>query len=119
MAITRYRLYNIDSLINRALVYIPLTGILAGVYTAGVVLFQRIFVAVTGNTSDAAIVLATLVLASVFTPVKNSLQTFVDKRFKPTAKAEPAPAQVHAHPDLKSLEARIEALEDKIEGRSH
>ena len=65
IAITRYRLYNIDSLINRALVYIPLTGILGGLYAAGVALFQRIFVAVTGDKSDAAIVLATLVLASL------------------------------------------------------
>lgn len=119
VAITRYRLYNIDSLINRALVYIPLTGILAGLYTAGVVLFQRIFVAVTGDRSDAAIVLATLVLASLFTPIKNSLQTFVDKRFKPTAKAEPAPAHIHAHPDLKSLAERVDALEDKIDRLSH
>ena len=120
IAITRYRLYNIDSLINRALVYIPLTGILGGLYAAGVALFQRIFVAVTGDKSDAAIVLATLVLASLFTPIKNSLQTFVDKRFKPVSKVEtPAPAHVHTHPDMKSLEARLDELQDRLDHLSH
>lgn len=119
VAITRYRLYNIDSLINRALVYIPLTGILGGLYAAGVALFQRIFVTLTGDKSDAAIVLATLVLASLFTPIKNSLQTFVDKRFKPATTAEPAPAHIHVHPDVKSLAERVDELEDKLERLSH
>jgi hypothetical protein len=116
IAITRYRLYNIDSLINRALVYVPLTAILGGLYAAGVALFQRIFVAVTGDRSDAAIVLATLVLASLFTPIKNSLQTFVDKRWKPVNKAEtPAPVHIHTHADLKSLEKRLDELEDRLD----
>jgi hypothetical protein len=120
IAITRYRLYNIDNLINRALVYIPLTGILGGLYAAGVALFQRIFVTVTGDKSDAAIVLATLVLASLFTPIKNSLQTFVDKRYKPVTKVEtPAPAHVHTHPDMKSLAARLDELEDRLDHLSH
>ena len=120
IAIMRHRLYNIDSLINRALVYIPLTGILGGLYAAGVALFQRIFVAVTGDKSDAAIVLATLVLASLFTPIKNALQTFVDKRFKPVSKVEaPAPVHVHTHPDMKSLEARLDELQDRLDHLSH
>ena len=119
VAITRYRLYNIDSLINRALVYIPLTGILGGLYAAGVALFQRIFVTLTGDKSDAAIVLATLVLASLFTPIKNWLQTFVDKRFKPATTAEPAPAHVHVHADLKSLAERVDELEEKLDRLSH
>jgi len=120
IAITRYRLYNIDSLINRALVYIPLTGILGGLYAAGVALFQRIFVTLTGDKSDAAIVLATLVLASLFTPIKNSLQSFVDKRFKPVTKPEvAAPVHVHTHPDLKSLETRLDELEDRLDHLSH
>jgi hypothetical protein len=120
IAITRYRLYNIDNLINRALVYIPLTGVLGGLYAAAVALFQRIFVAVTGDKSDAAIVLATLVLASLFTPIKNSLQNFVDRRFKPVIKTEaPAPVHVHTHPDLKSLETRLDELEDRLDHLSH
>jgi hypothetical protein len=92
ISILRYRLWAIDPILNRALVYIPLTGILAGLYTASITLFQRIFVAFTGDRSDGAIIIATLILASMFTPVKNALQTAVDKRFRdradPTEKLE-------------------------------
>ena len=82
IAILRYRLYDIDLIINRTLVYVPLTGILAGLYSATVALFQKLFTGITGETSDAAIVISTLILASLFTPLKNALQSFVDKRFK-------------------------------------
>ena len=82
IAILRYRLYDIDLLINRTLVYVPLTGILAGVYSASIALFQKLFVAITREQSDAAIVITTLILASSFTPIKNGLQGAVDKRFK-------------------------------------
>ncbi|HEU5423618.1 MAG TPA: hypothetical protein VFU72_08770 [Nitrolancea sp.] len=83
IAILRYRLWEIDLLISRTLVYLPLTAILGGLYTASISLFQRLFEATTGNSSDAAIVLTTLVVASAFTPVKNALQGAVDGRFKP------------------------------------
>jgi hypothetical protein len=82
LAIFRYRLWDIDLLINRTLVYIPLTGILGGLYSATVALFQKIFIATTGAKSDVALVLSTFVLAATFTPVKNGLQQAVDKRFK-------------------------------------
>ncbi|HET7037367.1 MAG TPA: hypothetical protein VFI42_16905 [Thermomicrobiaceae bacterium] len=84
IAILRYRLWEIDLLISRTLVYLPLTAILGGLYTASISLFQRLFEATTGNSSDAAIVLTTLVVASAFTPVKNALQGAVDGRFKPS-----------------------------------
>jgi hypothetical protein len=82
VAILRYHLYDIDLIINRTLVYVSLTAILAGVYTASVVLMQRLFVAVTGEVSDAVFVLTTLVVVIVFTPIKNGLQSIVDRRFK-------------------------------------
>jgi hypothetical protein len=82
IAILRYRLWEIDLLINRTLVYVPLTGIVAGLYAASVALFQRVFIALTGQQSDAAIIVTTLIVASLFTPIKNSLQNLVDKRFK-------------------------------------
>jgi hypothetical protein len=72
VAILHHRLYDIDLILNRALVYIPLTAILAGLYAAGVALFQRLFVAVTGDRSDGAVVITTLVLAGLFTPVRTS-----------------------------------------------
>jgi hypothetical protein len=82
IAILRYRLYDIDLIINRTLVYVPLTGIVTGLYSASVALFQKLFQALTGENSDAAIVISTLILASLFTPMKNGLQSLVDRRFK-------------------------------------
>jgi hypothetical protein len=82
IAITRYRLYDIDRLINRALVYGSLTAILAGVFTAAVGLAQRLFVAYTGSTSDAAIVLTTLVVATLYAPLRKRLEGLVDRWFK-------------------------------------
>jgi hypothetical protein len=82
LAVLRYGLYEIDTVINRALVYGLLTAILAGLYTASVGLMQRISKAATGTDSDAAIVLTTLIVVTAFTPVKNRLQRLVDQRFK-------------------------------------
>jgi hypothetical protein len=82
ISILRYQLWGIDLLISRTLVYVPLTAILAGLYSATVTLCQKLFIAVTGDKSDAAVILTTLVLATTFTPIKNALQGIVDKRFK-------------------------------------
>ncbi|HEX5149192.1 MAG TPA: hypothetical protein VFW02_08940 [Candidatus Limnocylindrales bacterium] len=82
IAISRYRLYDIDRLINRALVYGSLTAILAGVFTAAIGLAQRVFVAATGETSDAAIVLTTLVVATLYAPLRKRLEVIIDRRFK-------------------------------------
>ena len=110
VAILHHRLYDIDIILNRALVYIPLTGILGGLYAAGVALFQRLFVAVTGDRSDAAVVITTLVLAGMFTPVKNGLQNFVDRRFKPSG-----PHPIDHHPDLHTVEQRLARLEQRLQ----
>jgi hypothetical protein len=80
IAITRYHLYDIDRLINRALVYGSLTAILAGIFTAGIGLAQRLFVAITGESSDAAIVLTTLVVATLYAPLRKRLEAIVDRR---------------------------------------
>ena len=82
IAITRYRLYDIDEIINRAIVYGALTAILAGIFTASITLSQRIFSGVTGERSDAAIVITTLIVASAYTPVRKWLEAVVDRRFK-------------------------------------
>jgi hypothetical protein len=110
IAVLRHRLYDIDLILKRAFVYLPLTGILGGVYAAGVALFQKLFQAITGDRSDAAIVITTLVLASMFTPVKNSLQTFVDRRFKPEAEK---PAGLSEDYTL-TLEQRVVILEGRL-----
>ncbi len=82
IAITRYHLFDIDRLINRTLVYGSLTAILAGVFTAAIGLAQRVFVAVTGEKSDAAIVLTTLVVATLYAPLRKRLEAIVDRRFR-------------------------------------
>jgi hypothetical protein len=81
VSVLRHRLYDIDLIINRALVYGALTAILAGLYSGSISLFQKVFIALTGQKSDAAIVVTTLILASTFTPIKTRLQAVVDKRF--------------------------------------
>ena len=60
----------------------PLTAILAGMYSSSITLFQKAFVATTGEQSDAAIVLTTLILVSFFTPLKDSLEKTVERHFK-------------------------------------
>lgn len=82
VAITRYRLYDVDILISRSLVYGPLTGILAGTYTASIVFFRLVFVDLLGVDSDAAVASTTLAVAALFIPVRNFVQRFVDRLFK-------------------------------------
>jgi hypothetical protein len=121
VAVLRHRLYDIDLLLNRAFVYIPLTGILGGLYAAGVALFQRLFTAVTGDKSDAAVVITTLVLAGMFTPIRNWLQTFVDKRFKPDSGQHTLTEDVTLTLDQRvaMLEARMSRMEVGPEPRTY
>ena len=81
IAILRYRLYDIDLLINRTLVYGPLTATLVLVYVAGVVLIQMLFRALTGQETQLAVVASTLAIAALFNPVRRRIQAFVDRRF--------------------------------------
>jgi hypothetical protein len=85
IAILRYRLWEIDVIVNRAVVYGALTAILAGIFTASIGLSQKLFVAMTGEQSDAALVVTTLILVAAFTPIKNWLQAFVDRQFREPA----------------------------------
>jgi hypothetical protein len=81
IAIVRYRLYEIDTIINRSLVYALLTAISAAVYFGAVVLLQRVFVALTGERSTLAIVASTLLIAALFNPLRRRIQAFIDRRF--------------------------------------
>jgi hypothetical protein len=110
IAVTRYHLYEIDHLINRTLVYVPLTALLAGLYAATVALLQRVFQSVTGDKSDAAIIISTLILASIFTPLRKWLEGIVERRFKPTARAIPADPASGSAISGPEWEARVAAV---------
>jgi hypothetical protein len=81
IAILKYRLYDIDIIINRALVYGSLTAMLVALYIGGIVVLQRVFVALTGQKSTLAVVASTLLIAALFTPLRRRIQAFIDRRF--------------------------------------
>jgi hypothetical protein len=81
IAMTRYKLYEIDILINRTLVYGALTSMLVALYFGGIVVLQRLFVLLTGEKSTLAVVASTLLIAALFTPLRRRIQSFIDKRF--------------------------------------
>jgi hypothetical protein len=114
IAILRYRLYDIDLIISRALVYIPLTGLLGGLYAASVALFQRVFIALTGDRSDGAIIITTLILAGTFTPVRKALEGAVDARFRPARAAEVAASGLPVRLGDPALRAEIESVARQV-----
>lgn len=80
IAILRYRLFDIDLIINRTIVYVSLTAILAAGYTAGITFLQRLFIAWSGQRSDATYVLTAFAIVVGFSPLKDWLQHQVDRR---------------------------------------
>jgi hypothetical protein len=83
VAVLKYRLYDIDVIINRTLVYGSLTAMLALVYFGGVAATQAIFRTITGHEQQPqlAIVVSTLVIAALFNPLRRHIQSFIDRRF--------------------------------------
>jgi hypothetical protein len=83
IAVLRYRLYDIDVIINRTLVYGVLTTFLALIYFGGVAVTEAIFRELTGQERQPqlAVVVATLVIAALFNPLRRRIQAFIDRRF--------------------------------------
>lgn len=81
-AILRYRLWDIDLVIRRTLVYVPLTALLAGLFSATMSATHTLFGNLAGARSQTASVLTTIVVVAAFDPLKRALQRLVDARFK-------------------------------------
>jgi hypothetical protein len=82
-AVMRYRLYDIDIIINRTLVYGSLTAMLVAIYFGGVAMMQALFRAFTGQEEQPqlAVVVSTLAIAALFNPLRKRIQSFIDRRF--------------------------------------
>ena len=117
-AIMRYRLFDIDIIIRRTLIYGVLTAVLVAVYFGVVLLAQSVFVAITGQESPLAIVISTLVIAAIFNPLRRWLQSFIDRRyFRRKYDAEQILARfaqtAREETDLEALVAGLTAVVDE------
>jgi hypothetical protein len=107
IAILRYRLYDIDLLINRTLVYGTLTATLVALYFGVIVVLQRLFVVLTGQQSTLAVVASTLLIAALFTPLRRRTQSidrsFYRRKYNAAKTLEGFSLKLRDETDLKAL----------------
>jgi uncharacterized membrane-anchored protein YjiN (DUF445 family) len=115
-AMLHYRLYEIDIIINRTLVYGSLSTTLVLVYFGGVTATQAVFTALTGQEEQPqlAIVVSTLVIAALFTPLRRRIQSFIDRRFY--RRKYDASKTLEAFSAKLRNETDLEALSDDLVG---
>jgi hypothetical protein len=118
VALFKYRLYDIDRLINRTLVYGLLTALLAGVYAGLVLVLGQVFGGLGGDLSSWAVAGATLAVAALFQPARRRIQAVVDRRFNRrkynAAKTiEAFSARLRDQVDLDTLATELLAVTDK------
>jgi hypothetical protein len=109
-AVLRYRLFEIDLIIRRTLVYALLSAFVAGLYAASITLVQRVTIAATGQQSDIVVVFSVLLAATGLWPANKRLQDLVDRSFKqPVERATVSSGHEHSH-----LEMRLERLQASV-----
>lgn len=124
IAILKQRLYEIDVIINRTLVYGALTAVLAAVYVSIVFCFQRVLHHVIGPQSSLAIVTSTIAIVALFAPLRNRIQNLIDRRFyRSKYDAEKTLAafskRLRSEVDLDRLTAGLMAVVDEAVHPSH
>jgi hypothetical protein len=112
IAILRYHLFDIDVIIRLTIIYVILTGLLGMFYLGGVILFQQVLRAITGQNADIAVVATTLIIAAMFNPLRRRIQIAIDRRFfRQRYNVEQALAQfafaIRGSADLDSLTAML------------
>ena len=112
VAILKYRLYDIDIIINRTLVYSPLTAMLAAVYIGGVLVLEYAFRTLTGSGSQLSIVASTLLIAALFNPMRRRVQNFIDhlfyrRKYDAARTLETFSARLRAKTDLDDLSSEL------------
>jgi 4-amino-4-deoxy-L-arabinose transferase-like glycosyltransferase len=118
IAVVRYRLYDIDRLINRTLVYGLLTTLLAGIYAGAVLVLGQLFGGVGGDPPSWVVAGATLAVAALFQPARRRIQAVVDRRFNrrkyDAAKTvEAFSVRLRDEVDLDALAAELLAVVDQ------
>jgi hypothetical protein len=121
VAILKYRLYDIDIIINRTLVYGPLTVMLVAVYVGGVLVLEYAFRTLTESGSQLSIVASTLLIAALFNPMRRRVQNFIDhlfyrRKYDAARTLETFSARLRDETDMAALSSELlSAVQDTVQ----